>query len=186
MTTDETVDETALVDKQPHQMNRNELLAYTKKLKAEQEAALAAKEVELAELQGLKMQQAGWLVTTPNPLFGEKPGEKVIGITFERGQAFIPLTRRFPEFEHKLPKEEYFTNLNYKPAEIETVKKNAAKPSSQVVAEKLRDDFHYDVRFFGPDDWGQVENLMNVRASEYRVAADRLKREQDAHQLMRG
>lgn len=157
-------------------MTRQELMKMVKKMEAEFAEREAEHADEVAQYESLKAQQAGFLVTTPNPLY-----EGVVcGVRFSRGMAFIPLTREFPEYVPQKTKESYFDKFGYTPEERAAVREREKQPTAALVAAKLKGDFGYKVEFLTEDRLDVVKKREAQRAVEAATARERLEKERAA------
>lgn len=112
----------------------------------------------------------GWLVQAPNPLFDGS----AFGLRFIAGQLFLQKDRPVEHFIHEPTKESTMKKLGYTDEEIAAVREREANfNSAQAAAETFRDDFHYQVEYFTPDQAGALKARMAERAVESSQAASK-------------
>lgn len=148
------------------QMTKAELVEYVALLEGQR--AAEAEERRRLEAQAREAGQAGagYLITTPSPLYDGVS----LGVKFLKGQAFIPLSREFPQFKVVEPTEEYYTKYGIPAEEKARMKQRALLPTATIVANRMRDDYHYAVQYFGVEQLGQVQQMQAVREAEYQQA----------------
>lgn len=163
------------------QMTKAELVEYVAALEAQRAAEAEERRRLQEQARGQQTAGAGYLITTPNPLYSGKP----LGVAFERGQAFISLSREFPAFAPEVPTEEYYAKYGITPEQKAAMKARQLMPTATIVANKFRDDYLYDVRYFTPEQLDEVRQLQAVRDAEFRTALEAAKSAENAAKLMR-
>lgn len=132
---------------------------------------------ELAQYQA---EQAGWLVTTPNPLYDGKTCD----VKFEHGMAFIPQTREFPRFRNEPLKEAYVEKHKLSQEAILQLRVREARSTAQVVVERLAKDFHYTVEFFEANQIEAMRQRITARDVEFQRAYEAAKSSERAAKLL--
>lgn len=170
--------------KSVEQMTKAELVEYVAVLEAQRTAAEGERQAWAGRYQEMARGQAeasaGYLITTPNPLYSAV----TMGVRFERGQAFIPLSREFPEYKPEPVTDLWFEKYAIPLAERAAIRARENTPTATIVANRLHDDFGYDVRFFGPEQMGAVAQAKAVREAEYREALKAAKTAENAMNMM--
>lgn len=162
------------------QMTKAELLEYVATLEAQRVAAEEERRRMQAEAQQANAGGAGYLVTVANPLYNGV----TLGVKFERGQAFIPLTRQFPHLKPAEVTEEYYVKYNIGEAEKRAMKERAALPTATVCANLMRDDYGYEVRLFMPEQLAEVKQLQAVREAQWLEALKEAKQAENAKNIL--
>lgn len=165
-------------------MTKDELVEYVRTLEAQRAAVEGEREAWAGRyqeiVQGQAQAQAGYLITTPNPLYAAV----TMGVRFERGQAFIPMTREFPEYKPEPVTDLWFEKYGIPPAERAAIRARENTPTATIVANLMRDDFGYVVQYFGPEDKEKVAKEKAVREAEYREALKVAKALENAKKLL--
>jgi len=141
-------------------------LAELKRKIKELESEVEAKDSTIEEM---KKKEEGWLVWTDNPMYNSSTH----GIQFTDGMAFIPKERVLPRFVSKLPTEvQQRAMLNDAvkhpdgKEELETMKRTAKIPSSEMCVKVLTNDFGYHAQFFTKDQQDELQKRLTDRARE--------------------
>jgi len=106
----------------------------------------------------------GWLVTTPEVTYEGT----MYGIRFFQGMAFIPMVKVIPAFNLAPLKDSEMER--YSAAERKEIREREKIPSSQKAAMAFKNDFGYQVRYYGIEDEAQLQADINARAQEYAIA----------------
>lgn len=121
------------------------------------------KDVELQEVkqevQQLKTEGSGWLITTPNVMYDGV----TLGVQFSNGTAFVPDSRVFPSHVAKPLKDTEIEKM--KPEQREAILERQKIPSSVLVAREMEDIFGYTVQHFDGSGDG-LQQIISERAKE--------------------
>lgn len=170
------------------QKNRQELMSENAKLKKELEALRAGAPVDArmaeleAELAEMRAEKEGWLITTPNVLYGGITA----GVKFERGMAFIPRTREFPHRKVTPLKEGWYEQNRISPEEKARIKAREARSTAQIVVEELQHEFGYTVEYYDANRLSQAKQVMDARSKAFDVAYEAAKSAESARKLAPG
>ena len=135
-----------------------------------------------AELHELKAEKEGWLITTPNVLYGGV----TCGVRFEQGMAFIPKGREFPNRKVNPIKETYFEKYKLSPEEKAAIRAREARSTAQIVVEELTHEFGYKAEYFDVARLSQARQVMDARSKEFDVAYEAAKSAESARKLAPG
>jgi len=141
---------------------------------AELEATLEQEQQKYDEqgklLERHKARDVGWLITTPYPLFNES----VYGIPFKNGMAFIQRDQRVEYFEFEPAKESTLKRM-YSEEEIKAIRKREREiTSAQRAVTAIKDDFGYQVEYFGPGEASKLLERMKAREREVALEQHKL------------
>jgi len=171
-----------------NEMKFQDLRAYAreleKKLAGVQEVAPLAPEDDdvaalKAELHELKAEREGWLITTPNVLYGGV----TCGVRFEHGMAFVPKNREFPNRKVTPLKDTYYQKYKLSEEEKSAIKAREARSTAQIVVDELTHEFNYTAEYFDVARLDQMKALREARNKEFQAAYEVAKSAEAAGKL---
>lgn len=141
---------------------------------AEAQALIESQKVEIEKqtnkIKEISARGAGWLVTTPNPMYDGI----TLGIQFTRGQAFVRVDQSVPACRLEPMKDGTIAKMGASPEEVKAIREREKISEAERAVKQLNSDFNYEYVYFDGSETAEEEmaKLMSKRAREYAQALE--------------